>query len=48
MGLTSHLSDAYDAFFLFVRLFLLAIESDNDDSGESDDDVSGSGLTSRS
>ena len=44
MGLTSHLSDAYDVFFFFVRFFFLDLESDDDDFDESDDNGSGSGL----
>ena len=42
MGLTSHLSDAYDVFFFFLLFFLLGAESDDDESDESDDDGSGS------
>ena len=45
MGLTSRLSDAYDAFFFFLIFFLLGAESDDDDSDESDDDGSGSRFT---
>ena len=48
MGMTSHLSDAYNPFFFFVRFFFLALESDDDESDESDDDGSGSGFTSGS
>ena len=44
MGLTSHLSNAYDAFSSLCASFFLALESDEDNSDESDDDGSGSGL----
>ena len=48
MGLTSHLSDAYDAFFFFVRFFFLALESNDDDFDKSYDAGSGSRFTSGS
>ena len=41
MGLTSHLSDAYDAFSFFVIFFFFDLESDDDVSDESDDVGSG-------
>ena len=47
MGLTIHLSDAYDAFF-FILFFFFALESDEDVSDESDDEGSGYGFTSGS
>ena len=43
MGLTSHLSDAYDGFLLF---FFFALQSDEDVSDESENERSGSGFTS--
>ena len=45
MGLTSHLSDAYDTFFFFFLFFLLGAVSDDDESDKSDDDGSGSEFT---
>ena len=45
MGLTSHLSDAYDTFFFFLLFFFFDLESDDDESDESDDDGSGSRFT---
>ena len=45
MGLTSHLSDAYDAFFI---LFFFTLEYDDDVSGEYDDAGSAFGFTSGS
>ena len=47
MGLTSHLSDACDAFFSSC-FFFFALESDEDESDESDDGSSGSRFTSGS
>ena len=44
MGLTSHISDAYNAFLLFLRFFFFADEDVSYD--ESDDEGSGSGFTS--
>ena len=45
MGLTSHLSDAYDDFYSSC-VFFFALESDEDASDKSDDEGSGSGLSS--
>ena len=47
MGLTSHLSNTYDAFSSCF-LFFLPLESDDNDSDDSDDNDSGSGFTSGS
>ena len=48
MGLTSHLSYAYDDFYSLCASFLLALESDDNYSDKSDNDGSGSGFTSGS
>ena len=47
MGLTIHLSDAYDDFSL-PNFFIFALDSNEDASKESDDESSGSGFTSDS
>ena len=47
MDMTSHLSDAYDAFSSSCFSFF-ALGSNDDVSNESDDEVSGSGFTSGS
>ena len=45
MGLTSHLSDAYNTFSSFYFSFFFGAESDDDESDKSDDDGSGSEFT---
>ena len=45
MGLTSHISDAYDAFSFFLIFFLLGAESGDYESEKSDYDGSGSRFT---
>ena len=48
MGLTSHISDAYDTFSSSCFSFFFALESDEDISDESDNEGSESGFTSGS
>ena len=45
MDLTSHLSDAYDAFLFFLLFFLLGADSDDDESDKSNYYGSGSRFT---
>ena len=45
MGLTSHISDAYNIFSSFLLFFFLGADSDEDESNKSDDDGSGSRFT---
>ena len=45
MGLTSHLSDAYEKLSYFMLFFLFGAESDDDESDVSDDDGSVSRFT---